>query len=131
MMKRVMVISVLLVGVVAIYAYLQYNKPHRDIAGEEAFMAIQASVLFDNYVQDEAAANKNYLDKVLIVNGTVRDNEISENGSVVTLATHDDFFGIKCDFDTPVDLTSGQQVSIKGHCTGFAFDVTLIKCTLQ
>ncbi len=120
-----------MVLVVAVYAYLQYNKPHRDVAGEEASMVVQASVLFDNYVQDEAAANEKYLDQVMVVNGTVRNNETSESGSVVTLATSDDFFGIKCDFDEPVDLKSGQKVSVKGHCTGFAFDVILVKCTLQ
>ena len=48
-----------------------YNKPHRDVANEEAEHVLTAYELFDEYEADEAAANAKFLDNTVQVSGTI------------------------------------------------------------
>jgi UDP-N-acetylmuramyl pentapeptide synthase len=67
--------KLVLFGIVALViglgvAYYLWNKPHRDIAAEDAAFALTADELFDAFEADETAANAKYLDKVVAVTGS-------------------------------------------------------------
>lgn len=119
MIKKALVI----VGVIGLlggtYAYMQFNKEHRDIEGEVATLEVTAVDLFDAYVLDEKAANVKYLDKVVAVSGAVL--EVDKANKMLVLKTNDDFGSVNASFEDVSgwnDIKEGAEVRLKGHCTG-------------
>lgn len=102
--------------------YFQFNKSHRDIAGEEASKKVSAVELFQLYVEDEVEANSVYLDQVVEVNGVVAEIDFSSpENQMVVLQSNDDFFGVDVYFISGLNLDSvkeGDEIIVKGHCTG-------------
>lgn len=135
MMKKVLPLLVALGVLAAIAAYFVYNKPHRDIAAEEAAFSLTADELFDNFETDEAAANAKYLDKVLEVTGEVA--EVSENSAgqaVITITAANAMLGgVSATMQEAgtVSISEGETVTVKCRCTGFLMDVILINCSVK
>ncbi len=125
MSKGVKLLIVLIcLSVVAFIGFRMYNMPHRDVAGERG-IKVNATALFQAFAQNEQEANTRYLDKVIEVSGAVK--QIDKDSSVsVILNTDDMMFGIRCSMqDTNIALKEGQQVTIKGLCSGYLDDVVL------
>ena len=130
-MKRVLLVVVVALVIVAFFAYRYYNKPHRSI-DDETGIAVDASALFDVFESNETKANALYLDKVVKVNGKVSSLSINQEGKqVVILETKDPMFGVSCTLDEPVDdIEIGATIVIKGFCKGYLSDVVLTECKL-
>lgn len=116
------VIILLAIGI----AYQQYNKPHRSVENETA-IAIQAKQLFNDFYTNETSANSNYLNKVLEVTGIVVALNTNQDGAqIVLLETENPMFGISCTLEQSSDaIKMGDQVTIKGICTGYLSDVVV------
>jgi hypothetical protein len=141
--------------VLSAWGYYLYNKPHRSAAGATAAFIIDADSLFTQYQADENASNKKYLNKVIVVSGTLAEiqqagsSEIwilsaqpgtSSGGSVGTSPgggmPGSPGGGINCQLFSPEKAPSprpklGDRVTIKGRCTGFLMDVNLADCVPQ
>lgn len=121
MMKKV-ILGILALGILGGgFAYMQFNKEHRDIMAEEASIQIESVDLFQAYVDDEVGANALYLDKVVEVTGVISEISKEVGTEMIVLQTKDDFFGVNVYFDEANSLeglVSGNSVRIKGHCTG-------------
>jgi hypothetical protein len=116
----------------AYVGYKMYTKPHRNVA-EATAVKVSAAAVINEYERNEVAANTKYLDKVLEVNGeilTVTKNQKAE--TVVTLKASD-MGGIICTLEnaTPSEIKSGENITIKGICTGYLTDVVLVRCAVQ
>lgn len=119
------------------YAASQYFMPHRDIQAVEAFVEFDATQLVDEYLADQNAANKKYLDqegesKVIIVKGEIKNIDIDQkNQKVITLKSNNAELGIRCTFiagseKSTKQLTAGNIVRIKGEIiSGAEFDEDL------
>lgn len=96
----------------------------RDVA-DETGIPVSASVLFNDYVTDEAASNTKYLNKALEVTGIVSDVKKNDAGATyVILQSDDPMFGINCTFkEEPVGIVKGQTITLKGICTAYLDDV--------
>jgi len=116
-------------------AYFMYNKPHRDVAAEEAAFSLTADVLYDEYEADENAANEKYLDKILKVNGTVAEVGTNDAGqtNVIIAAENAMLGGVSATFDNAPSspISEGQQLTVKCRCTGKLMDVVLVNCTVS
>ena len=133
-MKKVIIAGLLafLVGFGATY-YLM-NKPHRDVAGEEATHQLTAEELYSAFESDEAVANTKYLDQVVLVSGTISSiTQNDSNSSVIALME-----GVACgmqmeEAEKISSLKENDQISIKGLCTGYdgILEVKMSKCTIQ
>jgi len=112
--------------------YYVYNKPHRDVAGEKT-IPVTATDLFNAFHQNEAAANAAYLDKAIEVTGEVAEVKVNQEGkTVIVLKSQDPFYGVLCTLKDKTNTSHpGQQVKIKGLCSGFNADVVLRDCILQ
>ncbi len=116
----------------AAVGYYLWNKPHKNMSSTKAAYSIDAQSLFEAYDADEAGANQKYLGKVIAVSGVVAQVVGGEKKTVV-LATDNGVFGVKCELDPfstvkfP-DYKAGDQVMLKGECTGFLGDVVLVRC---
>lgn len=133
--KIITIVVVLSIFIATFSAYKLANKSHIDIAKTSPEITVNASVLLEEFSNDEIVANNKYLDKIVQVNGKILSKKIIEEKGVIALQTNDDFGSVLCHFspessDKFSNLKLGQNIKIKGICTGFLMDAILIKCEI-
>jgi hypothetical protein len=118
--------------VVAVWFYYLYQKPRSGVKGIDADYKIAAVNLYQAFVANEDAANKKYVDKVIQVEGKVQQVESTQEGANVILASDAPEGGVNCTFSTKNGLPKvGDQVVVKGRCTGFLLDVSLVDAVIE
>ena len=134
-MKKVLIVLLGLVILGGIGGYFLWNKPHQDVASAKADVVFTADHLLNAFETDENAANAKYLDKIIKVNGMIKDIENNDAGEIsVILATDNEMSSVICnfapDFGDTQKLKSGDEIVIKGLCSGYLMDVVLDRCAL-
>ncbi|MFC2176552.1 hypothetical protein ACFLR1_06255 [Bacteroidota bacterium] len=132
-MKRALIIVLIGTLLAGGIAYYMYNKPHRDVASEEALFVTTANQIFDEFEANETDANTKYLDKTIQVTGAIAEIGLNDVGkSYVILAADNAMIGgVSATFEEEIDnLSVGNELSVKGRCTGMLMDVVMINCTL-
>jgi hypothetical protein len=137
MKKKYFLIAGIVWLVLAGLGLYYYDKPHLN-AGEKATdISITAVDLYNQYQQDEAMANKKFLDKIIEVSGTITDIQKSENAISIQLNGGSTAAGINCSITTHNDNNKislpekGTSVNIKGKCAGMLMDVNLVDCVIE
>ena len=123
-------LAIVLIGLItgAIIFYKIWYMPHRDVK-DETGIGVTAQAIMDTYTADEKKANTLYLDKAIEVSGEVAGVSKTQQGkTVLSLKTSDPMAGVRCTMKEDVEVKPGEQVKIKGICSGFLMDVTLIDC---
>ena len=123
-------LAIVLIGLItgSIIFYKIWYMPHRDVKDETA-IGVTAQAIMDTYTADEKKANTLYLDKAIEVSGEVAGVSKTQQGkTVLSLKTSDPMAGVRCTMKEDVEVKPGEQVKIKGICSGFLMDVTLIDC---
>jgi hypothetical protein len=124
--KSLLIIAlILLIGGGAV-AYFMWNKPHRNVENEKG-IEVTAPQLVKEYQQNEAEANKKYLDKAIQVQGNISEVKSNQDGkTTVMLSSEDAFTSVFCTLKEPAsNITTGSLVTIKGICSGMLSDVRL------
>jgi hypothetical protein len=130
MKKIILSIFVLaIIGAAGTYYYaFVYSKNRKfDMVNAEA-MTIDAKTLVKAFQDNEAEANKNYLEKVLMIDGTVSATDKTQDGErTLTLSTDDPFSGVMVTLDsTEVSAVNiNDNIKVKGFCKGFLSDVVI------
>ena len=136
MKKNKILISVFVIILIAFYlGYKMYNKPHINVSNTKSEITLSANTILKDFTTDEAAANAKYLDKIITITGEVLKINTEKNKGTITLKTNDNFGSILCHLSKKATLNlnkikKGQNVTIKGICTGYLMDVIIIKCEL-
>ena len=133
--KKIVTGMIILALAGAGYGWFLYHKPPPDVREQKPGIEITAADLVKAFQQDETAANTKYVDKVLMVSGTVTGMQTDSSGqATVSLQTNDPMAAVTCSFyqdDAGVKkIKAGSPVRIKGICTGMLMDVVLNKCSL-
>ena len=121
--------------IAAIAGYVIYNKPAEKKITAAADESMKATELYSAFENNEDNANQRFLNKVIQVTGIV--NNISPSGTsgmTVLLSTGNEMSSISCEFsDTSgiKNISEGQQIRVKGKCTGLLMDVILVQCSIQ
>jgi hypothetical protein len=126
----------MLLSVCFAFAFYLYSKPHRDTSAIKPEFTFDARDLYKEYLSNEIAANKQLVDKVIEVKGTVSDMQQNDSTADILLDTGDPQATISCSFllaghkkiSFPL---KGVSVKIKGRCTGFLEDVNLVDCVVE
>jgi hypothetical protein len=131
--RTIIWIGLLLLVLAAVaYAWHLYDKPHRSAADESAAVTINADTLYHQYSTDEHAADQKFMGKVIAVTGRLTEIQHSGNSLIWILSTQPGGGGVNCQLfaGTKVDPEphTGDQVTVKGRCTGFLMDVNLADC---
>ncbi len=110
--------------------YYLYNKPRDSAAAVQTDRHVKAKELYLAFVKEEQAANAFYVNKVLDISGTVASVQ-QENGSTAILLTagEDAAGGVNCSLAPGEEKhlpKAGDVVHIKGRCTGFIMDVSVV-----
>ena len=114
--------------------YYMWNKPHQNISKAKPAFEVTSDVIVQEFQDDEIAANTNYLGKIIQVSGQIRQLTSNEDGTAQILLTSQDLLSsVSCNLQEGEDLTQlnvGDQVTIKGKCTGSLMDVILQRCVI-
>ncbi len=132
---RVIISAVSLAIIIAVLTYLwTFRKAEPSVSSQKADFEISAPELLQRFEDDEVSANETFVDKVVIVKGLVDD--VSEDSLTLTvyLKEMNAISGVLCSFDKSVlnreDIDKGDEVRIKGICSGYLLDVILNRCSL-
>jgi hypothetical protein len=106
--------------------YYMTHKPARQVENEKG-IEVTAQQIFDDFTNNEADANRKYLNKAIQVTGEVAEAKKNQDDKmVVLLKTTDPIFGVNCTFkEDPGVLQPGSTITFKGICTGFLSDVVI------
>ena len=128
-MKKKIIASILLLGIIgAGIGYYMYSKPLASINSMKTDHQISSTDLLEVFEDDETVANEKYLDKVIEVTGTVIKAETLNGTTSIYLSTENDLSNIICQLEKEDDsIKKGQEVTIKGICTGYLMDVVLVR----
>ena len=124
------------------YAYKEYNRKNKNLAEVKPDITISAIALLRAFEKDSGSANKQYLGKILAVNGIIKSIEKEDKDVTVILGDAGNMSSVRCSMDTTyaVKIASykeEQQITITGACTGFnkdellGSDVILNRCVIN
>ena len=129
--KQVIIIaSVLVLAAIAIYAWRDYNRTNVNLASVKADYTVQATALVNEFLANDSAAGRKYLNKILAVQGMVKSVDNVDGDCTVVLGdTVEMSSSVRCMLDSAHTATGaafkrGDQVTIKGAITGFKKDDT-------
>ena len=138
--KKIITAFLIIVVLGAAAGYYLWNKPHLNVSGTEG-LKIDAAILYNAFIGDSAAANKNFVQQVVEVSGTVTGvSKNQQNQRVVLFKTAIEGASVNCTFEERLDtIAKGSTIKIKGICSGMGQgdadlgimgDVYLVRCYL-
>lgn len=131
--RNILLLVSLLIAAGAFVGYRMYEAKTPTAAERSADVQVEAKALYDAFVLNETMAGATYNDKVVQVDGTVRDITTDADGRTnVLLETGDALGAVVCEFtaDEKIDLQKNDPVRIKGFCAGYNMDVLLQRCSI-
>ncbi|OSZ79093.1 hypothetical protein CAP35_12830 [Chitinophagaceae bacterium IBVUCB1] len=130
--KRILYLLLAAIFIGGAVGFYMWNKPHAKVEDMKG-VTVNAGDLCSAFANNEAAANEQYLNKALVVSGTVAEVATNQDGGVAIIITGNADGNVLCTMrEKDAKATAGQQVTVKGVCTGFIItDVTLTDCVLQ
>jgi hypothetical protein len=135
-MKKI-ILSILVLAIIGAagtyyYAFVYSKNRKFDMVNAEA-MTIEANTLVKAFQENETEANKNYLDKVLMISGTISATDQTQTGErTLTLSSEDPFAGVMVTLDSTeaAQVNMNDKVTVKGFCKGFLSDVVVTSAIL-
>ncbi|NDE79085.1 MAG: hypothetical protein EB047_07780, partial [Chitinophagaceae bacterium] len=100
--RLISVVILLVVSLVAWYGYSEYNRKSASMADARAdFTFTTITTLLAAFEKDEAGANKLYLDKVLEVEGAIKESTADEKGFyTITIGEDASLSSVRCSVDS-------------------------------
>jgi len=137
-MKTYVKIALFLVSFIALSAILAalyfYNLKHTDMSKATPDYVISALSLQKEFEDNETAASLKYINKILEITGNISEVKPSENNTVsISMITGSDLSSVICTFSAmgdPSKLNVGDEITIRGECSGFLMDVLMNNCAL-
>lgn len=132
MRKRILVFAGVILCLTAMaIGYHLYNMPRNAAVDADTDKAVSAKELYDAFTKDEQAANNEYANKILEITGAVRDVQKNGKDVSVLLSGGGSEGGVNCTITTDIPSPRiGSLIHVKGRCTGFLMDVSIIDATI-
>lgn len=136
MSRNVIYTGLAVVLVAVIVGIYFYNLGHKNLKNKAPDVVITAPELFKTFSSDEEYANEIYLNKIVEVFGVLEAIEVNQDSTMnLVLVSTDPLGNVICTFkDTDdikkADLEKGEDVAVKGICSGMLMDVLLNNCVL-
>ncbi len=139
----ILLIVLLVLGSLAVYIYKEYNRTHEDTAGLNPDFSLTASSLLNEFELDEPSSNRKYWDKILRVEGRVKDVARDDRGHYsLILGDSSSLSSVRCSMDSAHSkyakfARKGEWLTMKGICAGFnademlGSDVILVRCVVD
>jgi hypothetical protein len=132
---KVALFFVTFVALAAILAALYfYNLKSTDMAKAKPDFILTASSLQKAFEDDETKASVTYINKIVEITGKIASVKPAENSVVnISMVTGSDLSSIICTFPAVSDpsvFSVGDEITVRGECSGFLMDVLLNNCAL-
>lgn len=115
-----------------VIAYYLYNLEPTDMSRVKPDYILSSEALLKEFEENESDASKKYINKVVEVTGEISSIISGENNSLnVSLKTGSNISSVICTFASKDDLEGyqpGQEISIRGECSGYLMDVLINRC---
>ena len=140
---RITLVLLLIMAVASFYVYKEYNRTHKDTSELKADYSIAVTDLLKEFETSESDANKKYWDKVLMVDGFVKDLTKDDRGVFsIILGDTASMASVRCSMDSlhnaeAGNVRQGAHIAMKGICSGFnsdellGSDVILVRCIVH
>ncbi|MEM7484265.1 MAG: hypothetical protein AAF348_03565 [Bacteroidota bacterium] len=132
-----MSLSMLLLMGGSYYFYVFFNAApfSGDIVDYSPEIAISSEFLLDRFVEDEQGASAAYMEKVIEVEGEVKEVTFLNNRYTVLLYSGSKVSYVMCDMRTEQaemvrKLKEGDKIKLKGVFKGFLMDAIMLNCVL-
>ena len=129
---RYVVLPLLLIlAASAFYIYKEYNRTHKDTAKIKPDYAVSAIELVKEFETNEQVSNKKYWDKVIRVEGMVKELAKDDKGFYsIILGDTASMSSVRCSVDSAhsneaAAVKQGSIIAVKGICSGFNADEML------
>tara|TARA_Y100000739_G_C20404242_1_gene371552 strand:- start:105 stop:506 length:402 start_codon:yes stop_codon:yes gene_type:complete len=115
-------------------ASLEDDAPSID-SNTNPVLTVNSKNLYNDYNNNEIAADDKYKGKIIQVKGTIRDigNDIMDEAYVTLIG--DEFFGdVQCFFSDKsylIDVKKGQNINVVGYCDGLFINVIMKNCIIK
>ena len=127
------VFSVIAVAGVLFGLYM-YNLKPKDLQKVKPDFILTATDLLKAFEGDESGATSKFVNKVVEVSGTIQSVKPGENSALtISLNTGSDLSSVICTLQgntEPTNFRTGEQITIRGECSGFLMDVLLNNCSV-
>jgi len=131
---KVALFVVLIIAVSGIlYALTLYNKKHTDTSKVKPDFIITATALQKEFEDGETEASAKYIKKIIEVSGSVSSVTQADSNNVnISLKSGNDLSSVICTFAAanPTKVRTGDEITIRGECSGFLMDVLLNNCAI-
>jgi uncharacterized protein YyaL (SSP411 family) len=130
-MRYILLALLIIIAAVALYIYKEYNRAHKDTAKVKSDYSFTAAAFVKEFETNEQASNKKYWDRVIKVDGTVKDIRQDERGFYsISLGDTASMSSVRCSIDSShsseaAAIKKGSTIAIKGICSGFNADEML------
>lgn len=130
-LKFIVLPLLLILAAVAFYIYKEYNRTHKDTAKLKPDYTLEATQLMKEFKEDEKASGTKYWDKIVKVNGFVKEVLKDDKGFyTVVLGDTASMSSVRCSIDSvhsseATKVQQGSIIAIKGICSGFNADEML------
>jgi hypothetical protein len=141
--KKAIVAAVIIALTAGLYGYMEYTKTNMDLMYAKADHVTGAKELIKEFEENEQAANTRFLDKIIAVNGSIKDVMKDDRGFYTVMVGNEGYTSsVRCSMDADhqlrdIQLQLGSNITIKGICTGFnadqllGSDVILNRCVIE
>jgi hypothetical protein len=111
-----------------------YNLKAKDLHKVRPDFVTSSTEFQKAFEADEKAASAKYINKIVEVSGEIASARRGEKNTMnVSLKTSSDLSSVICTFPIVLDTTilkTGNQITIRGECSGFLMDVLLNNCVV-
>jgi tRNA_anti-like len=119
----------------SIYGWQEFNRKHVATTEIKPAFTKTAAELVQDFETDETSANKMYNDKVIAVQGNILKLENNDSIHNIMLKGTSPMSSVLCQFEKNnavifENKKEGDEIIIKGICTGLLMDVILVRCAL-
>ena len=134
--QKILTGVVLILVIASIYFYVKvYNRPHVNMANISTKVKINSSDLVTLFILDEETANLAYVEKIIEVEGTIKEITYQNNINTVLLRSNIDSSSVICEMqknqlEEVKKFQKGERVRIKGICKGFLMDAVVLNCII-
>ena len=137
-MKTSYKIALAAVSVIAVAGVLfglyMYNLKPKDLQKVKPDFVITATDLLKAFESDENTATAKFVNTIVEVSGTIQSVKPGENSALtISLNTGSDLSSVICTLQgntEPTNFRTGEQITIRGNCSGFLMDVLLNNCSV-
>ena len=136
MSKKIIILGLLIAAAVigAISWKIVYKKSAISVSKGANAIEISMETLLSDFEANENSADGKYLGKVIQIKGIINSMDKNDERVSIYLVIPGYLSGVNCSFDAQVidasKLKPGQEVTVKGVCTGYLLDVIMNRCIL-